>query len=66
MLQCCIKLSARRATAVTGGLGTPPLNPRATSALASPANHWGSDVGFLCNRDGPSWIAQWVELENGL
>ena len=57
-------LAAHRSTAVTGRLVAQPLGPRASTALASPAGCWGSDMGFLCNNGGSLQLAQWVQMEN--
>ena len=56
---------AHQNTAVTGGLGAHPLDRRASTALATLANCWGLDVGFLCNNDGSLQLGQWVQMENG-
>ena len=47
-----------------GGLEVAPHSPGATTVVRSPADHRGSDIGFLCNNGGPAWLAQWVMEEN--
>ena len=47
-----------------GGLEVKSHSPGATTVVRSPADHWGSDIGFLCNNGGPTWLAQWVMEEN--
>ena len=57
--------AVHQSTAVTGELGACHLDPRASTALASPANILGSNLGFLCDNGGSAWLAQWVQMENG-
>ena len=47
-----------------GGLEVTPHSSGATTVVRSPADHRGSDIGFLCNNCGPAWLAQWVMEEN--
>ena len=46
-----------------GGLEVAPHDLGA-AVTRSPADHWGSDIGFLCNNGGPAWLAHWVMEEN--
>ena len=57
--------AAHQSTAVTGALGALPLDPRTSTALVSPTDRWGSDMGFLCDNGESAWLAQWVQMENG-
>ena len=47
-----------------GGSDAAPRSSGANTAVRSPADHRGSDIGFFCNNGGPSWLAQWVMEEN--
>ena len=49
-----------------GGLEVALHSPGATTAVRSPADHQGLDIGFFCNNGGPSWLAQWVMEENAV
>ena len=47
-----------------GGLDVTPCSSGATTAVRSPADCQGSDIGFFCNNGRPSWLVQWVMEEN--
>ena len=47
-----------------GGLDATPHSSGAITAVRSPADRQGSDIGFFCNNSGPLQLAQWVMEEN--
>ena len=46
------------------GLDVAPRSSGANTAVKSPANRPGLDIGFFYNNGGPLWLAQWVMEEN--
>ena len=49
-----------------GGLEVAPHSSGVTTAVRSPTDRRGSDIGFFCNNGGPSWLAQWVMEEHAV